>query len=97
MALNLKNCETQIANIKLNGEVRSIQVWRFSPSHAWHTVDLKPIVCRFKTGKKLHAPIHPSVVEKEGKFFFPTQSVHNHHSIPIRWNDGQEDSLWTKR
>ena len=90
--------ETRRVTIAILGESREIEVERVGPGHAWYAKS--PILCRFRSGKKLHAKRYPIVTENSrGQFLFPAQSIHGLlNAIPVAFaDDGQlhSNSEWT--
>jgi len=89
--------ETQTISIKLEGEVRTITVERFSPQHCWFVSDGTMITARFKTGTKVQVIGRPQVIRRnDGTWFFPPQYCHNRNITPTGWYDAptERDSKW---
>jgi len=89
--------------VTLGGETRTITIKRMSPAHCWYTE--VPVVCKFRSGRKLHTSHHAQVFERavqrggcfnQNDYFMGTQSIHNRHAQVIAWADKWNgNSGWT--
>lgn len=82
-----------ILPVTLNRETRLIEVEKGLYGRVFALG--KPAIFRFKTGTKNHAPSRPQIIEKNGKYCFTYEVIHNKHVYPVAWNDNYENSLWT--
>jgi hypothetical protein len=89
--------------ITLAGETRQVVIKRITAEHCWHAE--VAVVCKFRTGTKLHTRHQPQVFEnskQQGRYsgaddyFFGTEVIHNHHARVVAWADKRPgDSSWT--
>lgn len=79
--------------ITFAGETRTVEIERWSPHHGWLLVG--SVVCRFRTGNKVHLYDRPQVVERGGRWHFcGVYSFRRSNVIPVAWYDGQDVSKW---
>jgi hypothetical protein len=86
--------ERREVTISLGGKVRLVGIRRTVGQAIWWCES--PVVCRFKTGSKLHTKQWPIVREVRGQFEISSQVIHNRRATPVAWAEQVEgNSEWT--
>jgi hypothetical protein len=105
--MGMENTNTQAVELErtvqvtLAGETRTIVIKRYSEKHCWYTET--PVICKFRTGNKLHTSHHAQVFERAvcrgfgpDDYFFSTEVIHNRHAKVVAWADKNPgNSGWT--
>jgi hypothetical protein len=92
------NKEIKVAQVKLNGVAREIQIERYSPAHQWQVSLPVRVVCKFPSNGKKHGIPFARVVEVDGEFRVKScQPFRNsNNAFPVAWDDEIEaNSGWT--
>lgn len=80
--------------ISLGGHARLVGIRRTAGQAIWWCE--APVVCRFKTGSKLHTKQWPIVREVRGQYEVSSQVIHNRRATPVAWAEQVEgNSEWT--
>lgn len=90
-------------SVTLAGETREVTIKRYTSKHCWYAE--VPVVCKFRTGNKLHTSHRPQIFERSkqsgvrfgrGDYFFGTEVIRNRHARVIAWADIRGgNSGWT--